>query len=712
MYRSLIIGLGESLRPVCQYLDGALERDVVTDEERDVQVSTLRLFRRSGDPEEGGSFEETLREQALGELTDLLGMTAQTSSRPWLDIFVLFDLSEEGPRSVLKSSIEELTALVRDNFEAIFPSFQRGGDRQVRIIPISIIGTHNADERDPILADVREIERWIADRHDPEQYDEDCLVDRFFVLDGVTPQGLVPKDDLLAQTANFLELTILGGRRRRDPFASLLEYGGTEIGATFSTALWRLDALDLHARLTHCLKEGIVDTLLEGGASSDFGIELEDHLLEDDTLFEEYLDRIERLPEETFRNQGPAAVVDLAGRYGRLLDETQKRKSNLDNERAGLQDQLADDAEESGTDASSSTSGGGVLGSALGGLALGGVVFALAVFALGAVVAGAVISGGIAIVGALVLYWLLSGTSDSSTSSSTRRESSAEERRLEAVEAQLERLETLRQSLRDAYTSMHALEEALKALEPGTLEASGSVDELDLDLNLPVRRTFVSNELEQALFETSLPYTEVETAAHAFAREHVKPLEEWASGDRLDSERLETFASEAFEDIKSADLFEAEAVREAVESSFRDFLESWQEGLPLFLDLRSRRQYDPDGFLSPFDQTLVVPAHLENFARELVGDLGVPFDVESGLRQGDRAYLIHTVVDIHPRAMPKPSDDFEGGDGSGRAGKTSSTSSDSSDGSNDAGSTSEDTSSIDEEEKPSSDEPQATAASP
>jgi hypothetical protein len=663
MYRSLIIGLGESLRPVCRHLDAAVERDVASHPERDVQVSTLRLFQHGGSSDKGGPFDEQLREQALAELTELLGMTArQTSSSPWLDIFVLFDLDEEGPRSVLRASVEELTALVRENFEAIFPSFRRNGERRVRIVPVTITGAHGASNRDPMLADLRSFESWIAERHDPEQHDEDCLVDRCFVLDGVTPQGLVPKEDLLVQTANLLELTLLGGRRREEPFTSLFDYGGAEIGATFASALWRLDADNLQGRLAQRLASEIVERLLDEGASTNFDIDLADHVLESGELFEEYLDRIERLPEETFRNRGPSAVVALSGRYGRLLDECQQRRSNLENERDGLQDKLADDGDEE-TTSTSSGGGSGLLESTLGSLVLGGIVFGLAAFGFGlAIFASAIASGGISLLGAVALYFLLQSAPEPSTDGANRRENSTTERRLDEVDTQLERLERLRQSLREHYTSMHALEEALRALEPENkrIDMSGGAESFDLEANLPLRETFHSDALEDAIFETSLPYNDLETAKLEFVHEHVDPLPEWEEGDRIDRQVLDDFTQSAFDGIRSADLFEHREVRETIEADLRDFVEDWRDGMPLFLDLRSRRQYDPDGFLSPFDQSLIVPDGLESLASDLVDEVGAPLDVRAGLEQGDRAYLLHTVVDIHPRAMPQPSEDFDG----------------------------------------------------
>lgn len=659
MYRALVIGLGDRFRPAVRRLD-RLAPTAGSDDASDEAISGFSIFESSEQTSTGESFRDELRERTVEQLTSLLEVGASPpSGRPELDLFVLADLAEPSVRAVLIDAIETLGRLISEEFEPIFPAFRSADQRRIRIVAVTAISERDPDSRLEAYATLRTLQ----DEASGSQTDEPAtsLLDRVYLLDRVTPTGIVPPETLVESAENFVELVAATGARHSDPIAGLVEGGGTELFGTVSVAVWSVEIAGARERLVDRLSFEIASMLTPEPpepSEVDPPISLSplrrNSTLDDDELFGSLRDRIETKPRSARNTGGVAEAIALTSEYELLVEKLHDARSRIESALGELdQNNGQTDADPGETSTSKSGTRTRIISSFVAGLLLFTAMFGASdiLFEISSRVrlTWGLIFG---VIGALLTWWLSGFAVSESSSETTARNDRGDRRR--RLETRRERLETLAES---AELVLHRLQNMRRTLE-------ALRDELDVRRNpreastesqsdsLPLRSTIETERVDDAIFESHLRYRDVAEATRLFG-DSLPPISEWEAFDELPADRLRSFAEEAFETMAGEDIFARREIRRAASEQLASFLEVWCHGLPLFVDLQSRAQYDPDGFHTAAENLIIAPTQLARAAERIeIETPGLTRGLD--LEYGDRLFIVRALHDVHPEVLPEP----------------------------------------------------------
>ena len=642
MYRALIIGLGERLRPFVDELQETV-RAYRSGGMTDARFGAFSIVDREGRP-----FADALADRALEHLRELLEMAGGTNNgRPTLDIVLACDLGDPAVRARLDESIALLEEVVCQNFQPMFPAFRTPAERRVRLVPIALLTDPNAEGRRLGYGALRQAADSIDERRGEGESTE-CLVDRLLVQETVTPRGLLPADGLIAQTRNLVEFLVLEDRFDDPDVDAMLGRGSHHRFGTFGAAQLSFEAVATRDRLSDRLAAEIADSLTGEVEPADPGVSLDNHLLDDERRFDEQLDQIDERADTVFRRRGLPAALTLADGFARLAAESADRADTVEAEIAELERRRQQRRQSANDDARQ----GGTTGLWAGLVCAVGIAgamylatYLLADFSPGTRLGLALPFGAAA--GAMT-YWLVSRDRSAEAATSTNDGRARRKRLAERAT----RLDELSDRLARAADRLSAIRNDVDAFADAVERpAREAAEEEEEGLGIDVRRTLKSSAWDDAVYEAWLDFAGPEAAAEAFLSDIPSPSD-WAEGATLDIEELDGFTREAFAPVASPELLDPSALQRTARPAISAFIESWADGLPPFIDLRSRAQYDPDGFHTPIDDILYVPPTVEQTARDLVDEHGAALTVQADLQLGDRLVLLKSVVDVHADALP------------------------------------------------------------
>lgn len=659
MYRALVIGLGDRFRPAVRRLD-RLDPTAGSNDASEAAISGFSIFESSEKTSTGESFRDELRERAVEQLTSLLEVGASPpSGRPDLDLFVLADLTEPTVRDVLIDAIETLGRVISEEFEPIFPAFRSADQRRVRTVAVTAISEREPDTRLEAYAALRALHDDASGSQTEEP--ETFLLDRVYLLDRVTPTGIVPPETLVESAENFVELATATGARHTDPIADLVEGGGTELFGTVSVAVWSIELHRARRRLVDRLSFEIAASLTPATpepSEVDPPVSLSplrrDSTLDDEQLFRSLRDRIETKPGRIRESGGVADAIALTAEYEQLVEALRDSRSRVENALEEIEQKEGEtDAEPNATSTSDTRSRTRIASSFASGLllfiAMYGTSEVLFEISSRARLTWGLVFGAI---GALLTWWLSGlAVSQPETESAGRNDRSDRRRRLanrrerldklvESAELALRRLRTMRRTLE---ALRDELDVPRSEPEPSTTSQGDS---------LPLRSKVETRRLDDALFDSHLRYPNAAAATRSFG-DSLPPIGEWETFDELPAGRLRSFAEEAFETMIGEDIFARREIRRATSEQLESFLDTWRHGLPLFVDLQSRAQYDPDGFHTAAENLIIAPTQLARAAEQTEIDIpGLTRGLD--LDHGDRLFIVRALHDVHPEVLPEP----------------------------------------------------------
>lgn len=639
MHRALVIRLSEDLADAID----RVAREYAVRAEAGTNPALVARF-MDAPPQGVGNLTnpvQVLRENLEGELlqnlTALLRMSPGAGRDFVLDVFVLLNLGEPLVANAASVVIDMVLDLVDGHFRAIFPAHRTGAQRRFRILPVALLPA-SADcrkAREDAIQELGALHDAFAERQRAREGRE-FPVDRFFLLDAVTGLGIAALDDLTAQTASFMRLALFSGLRRKVEFVQLLESECSDLFATFGVSCCEVDFEAVRETLTERMLVRAAEVLAEEGISVLPSVdELLPHaVLDDPVVRDRVLEELDSLPLRSLEVEGSIVIQPLRRAYYELLQRlagwrtaysekppTPKKAEPLPRKEASA-----------------------TFLAFVGACALGVIVFCVAHFALVVSAGTSAATGGAFAVLAFLLVLLFL----------PRREATAENKPAQppSEEPPFEVIQVFEQIVRSKASQLMALQTALQGIAGAVdLDPEEDGEEEPERPQSMFRDDLVTDSLLHLLYVRRANDDDVRALADRFLLT-LGTWEELLDGDVVPtSEGLDEFCREHFEALGGQPLFTDPDSRDCVAEVLSAFLDRWRKGVPSFLEGESRKQFDPDGFRTPFSSCVIGPAELAaEIGSCLRADDGVlnHWDAGSAL---DDVFVLTAVIDIHPDAV-------------------------------------------------------------
>lgn len=639
MVRALVIRLGEALEPV----QARLEAEVPVYEARrpgDVILKThdapVSAVGNLSKPVQ--LLREQLEEALLQSLTELLALAPGRGADFVLDVYVLLNLGEPLVANATSVIVDMLAKIVDQNFRTIFPRHRTGTARRFRVIPIAILPAAADCEkaRDDAVDELQTLYTTFSEAR--EDGEDESFVDRVFLLDALTSRGIASRDDLVDQVMCFLRLAVFGGVRRSPDFVRMFEAPHDDLFATFGIVCGEVDYAAIDGALTERMKRAVAATL---GPADDIdlpGLEqlLPVRVLDDPDLLDRTLAELEALPLRTLEADGSGAVGPLIAHYD-ALGARAKAWRETDSGTTTMTPQHGP-PEDSGAARAFGLSG-------LIALIFGGIVAAVVHFVALMSVAIVIGSGvGVALVAFIATWFVVKPrTSDEPRDSAPQTVASSVATPSETQGAVIDVLEHAIDAQR---TKLRNLLQALAGVETGiSTDETGSERS---NMESKFRSPLVSPGLEDIL------YNEAAGSAAALAQNWLRSIGSWQelldSDVRPSGEDLDDFCAAHF-DVGARPIFGSTNARDCVAPVLKELVQTWTQGVGLFLEGESRVQFDPDGFDIVFDHSVFAPKALRPMIGELVSTSRTALSMHRETVVCEDVFIVSAATGIHPDAV-------------------------------------------------------------
>jgi len=551
-------------------------------------------------------------------LTSLLKATPGQRDPFTLDIFVVCDFGSPNALEALKVCLDAIEENLAP-FRGIFPAHEIGPSRRWRVYTGGFLGIEKRDSerRDGLRRLVQELRKRKAAGSDER------LVDRVFLLDSLTPRGMCSTEELLGHLANFCALIVLGNLRGDPRLMRSLTEPGNDPAATFGCVRATLKMKPIQLELSRLLLEQMVDAARKTTEPSlPSPSEVLPRSLPNDEELRLFSERLRGRVVETLNVEGVPALLPLTRWLEKLLefDESTFRQNDPV------------------TEVAPKSSAGTVIGLSIS-AGFGIAAYALAAFALGL---SALASAGTSLavfVAGLGAFALFKGFSSSKSEPKTKDEE--DDPALEALEAEI-------QKLRSALLS---ISENLKIAAIPTIPLEKSVPETDAE-ETPWEVSLGDIKIAQTLLDTAHPHGSGADSLLAFLRDHGTWEELLDEPVRLAAGAMAAFSDNVAMGTHALEILRSAPVQEDIAPHLRRFLDTWQHGVPLHLDLSSKQLHDTDGIRTASEDVLVAPDVFKGLLRDLYKSREAR--AESAFFNPDLldVWLVSIVHDIHEDAIP------------------------------------------------------------
>ncbi len=568
---------------------------------------------------------DKLWEDIIDRLTRLL--TFQNDADAFhLDIVLLTNFGESLAVGATRVIVDALLDVVPKEFATIFPKHQQGHQRRWRILPIGVVpGRRDSErERNDCIMDAAAFHDHVESQREANADDSDFPIERLFLMDTMTPRGVITFDEVCIQSREFCRFLLFSGLRTTVPMTQLLEAEVNEIGGTFSVAGASLALDKLHLRLTERLcaaTANVLDTRHTEECPSLAGL-LSAEAVVDERACDAACETIATFGVNALEADGLPVMNAVISRYRDLPKWIQA---------AGEEAKWNRDSSENGSKPKRSSHAGAIGASTA---ALSGVLFLAAHYAVGwTIVASAGLAAGfgvaaLAILGAMLFMTNRRGTND-------KKKSSTNQDQQDPIDVLVDRLlleaDAWTRKLIDVETEVKKTAVAL-----GTREVNA---EEDLEASA-FHANLLTNEIADALYAKKAHDPAV------FVDQFVDACGGWSG--LLESPASMNDASMQDSAWKRFDLdrgqFEVGDVRKSLEDALAQAVVQFQNGIEPTLEHKSREQFDPTGINDVLANQIIA------------GDLKLPDELGRLNRTPHPcfpidAWVISAVIDIHRDAI-------------------------------------------------------------
>lgn len=638
MHRVLVITIGRKLEPMLARLKSDYEQRVAAgflSADR-VQIEFLAA------PVEGvgnlsnpvEALRETLYRNVIERLETLLELRPGRRGPFFVDIVFITNHGEalaSRSEAVVFNAVHDV---IPSRFGALFPDGRAASERRLKLISLALTPLDRSTnrERSEVLDALEEHYMRLSSLRSQETHTSSNVL---FILDGLTEHGLAREVDIVAQAENFVRLLAFSGARRHELLVRLLETESDDIGATFGIASCSIRPEGIVSSLRRRLTRSIADALRGTPHANLPSLNelIPASCTDSDSNFREVLEGVQETPIRVLEIDGPGALPFTTELFENALQRLEHlgRESNR---RPHESTELDEDTDSRGWLIT------------LGAISVGSLTALIGVVALGLAILPAVASGGALTMVAMIAFYILSQAA--STQAPTPDDSRKHKLELEAKRDRAAALEAaLLEQLRRVNALMEHFENLTRDLDTHSNTAGPTAD----DPPSSFVSVLESDELYVELFESVCPYLNGPAALQAW----VEALGGWRrlfeEPYALSNTSLVGFSLQTLDETVALEVFENTNCRNALQPVIRNFLETWGEGPPRFLEHISQQQHDADGFKHPVKRAIFMPESLEPAARETLGETSRISPAYSDSNIHD-VFVVDTTTDIGLNAIP------------------------------------------------------------